>query len=87
MYRFEAWKKYSISQELILNDEDKKNGEIIVYVNGNEVFREIWYTFRWNDEIQIDRILFSTFFGWSDESWATPATTNITFSDFIVEKL
>jgi len=46
------------------------------------VYRNSSMIYRTSSKLKIASILFSTFFGWWDPSWATPVDTNIIFKDF-----
>lgn len=85
MFEFIPWKYYTVSMEVILNQIGMKNGEIAYFIDTNELFRQKWLFFRTNQDITIDKFLFSSFFWGSDSSWATPKNTEIFFKDFKVE--
>lgn len=85
MYRFIPGQTYKISQEIIMNQPGKNNWSLIVYVDWNEVFRDNNMNFRLDRNLKPNKLLFSTFFGWGDPSWATPNDTNIYFSNFKIE--
>lgn len=82
MYRFVPWKSYTISQEIKLNTPGINNGILVVRVNDEIVYIKDGLNFRSFEDIKIDKILYSTFFGGGDISWATPIDTFIEFSDF-----
>ncbi|QFR39070.1 hypothetical protein A9Q91_02440 [Candidatus Gracilibacteria bacterium 28_42_T64] len=86
LFKFEAGKNYNISQEIILNTPGKNDGSLIVMVDGSEVYKQTDLLYRNNGAIQLDSILFSTFFGGSDISWATPVATYIKFRNFKMSK-
>jgi cellulase/cellobiase CelA1 len=44
-------------------------------------------TFRTTDELQIEGLFFSTFFGGGDSSWATPKDVYIDFAEFEVSRV
>jgi hypothetical protein len=73
-----------IEEYVRLNDVGQKNGQIIVYVNGKQVLNEDKLEFRTTEDLKIDGIFFSTFFGGSDPTWATPKDQYTDFADFRV---
>ncbi|AFZ42660.1 hypothetical protein PCC7418_0429 [Halothece sp. PCC 7418] len=83
-WRFQRNQWYHLQQKIILNQPHQANGVIQVWVNGKEVIHQKDVIFRTTDELKIDGILFSTFFGGGDSSWATPEDTYADFADFSV---
>jgi hypothetical protein len=81
-YRFQTGKYYTISQTITLNTPGKSDGILQMSVDGVEVFRDSAVIFRETAVTHIDSILFSTFFWWSDATWATPVDTHIHFKGF-----
>jgi hypothetical protein len=81
-FRFQPWKYYKIEQTIKLNTPWKDDWEMIIYVDNSEVFRDNKVVFREKDDVHIDSIIFSTFFWWSDASWATPNDTYSFYKDF-----
>lgn len=79
---FTPGKWHTLDLRLRLNDPAEANGEIELQVDGESVVQESGLTFRTVDTLHLDGIFFSTFFGGSDASWATPETTSIFFDDF-----
>ena len=75
---------YEISQEIVLNTPWKANGVIIVSVDGKEVYKNTELTFRKEASLWIDSLLFSTFFGWWDPSWASEKDNYSFMKDFEV---
>lgn len=68
-------------------DGDRPNfdGILAVCINGVEcLFDKLVYV---DQQANIEGIMFSTFFGGSDASWATPHDTFIYFRDFKVTKI
>lgn len=83
-FRFEPGKYYKIEQFLKMNTPGKNDGILVIYADEKEVFRDEKVKFREGPETKIDSILFSTFFGGSDGSFATPKDTYAYFKDFAV---
>ncbi|MGB3532084.1 MAG: polysaccharide lyase [Microcoleaceae cyanobacterium] len=75
---------HHIEQEVILNYPDEKDGKIRVWVDGKLVIDEDKLTFRTTDNLKIEGIFFSTFFGGGSTSWATPKDVHTDFADFSV---
>jgi hypothetical protein len=71
-----------LEQEIVLNDPSQANGTLRVWVDGRQVIEQSDIVYRTTDDITIDGLMFSTFFGGGDESWATPLRQKIRFSDF-----
>jgi hypothetical protein len=75
---------YHLEQEISLNQPGVSDGRVRVWVNGRIVFDRADLTLRSVDSLKLEGILFSTFFGGSDESWATPADVYADFAGFSV---
>jgi len=73
---------HNIQQTIHLNDVGKANGRIDVCIDGLPVFSQPNITFRTAESLQTNGILFQTFFGGGDSSYATPIDTYADFSDF-----
>jgi hypothetical protein len=69
---------------LALNDPGKENGAIDVSVDGHSVYSDNSVVFRDVPELKVDGLFFSTFFGGNKADFATPVSTYIEFSDFVV---
>ncbi|MBF2083709.1 polysaccharide lyase [Thermoleptolyngbya sp. C42_A2020_037] len=83
-WRFSPGVWHRIDQEVTLNTPGQANGRIRVWFNGRQVLDQQGLTFRTVPQLQIDGILFSTFFGGEDPSWATPRSVHADFADFVV---
>lgn len=83
-WRFQPGKWHLIEQEVNLNTPDKKDGSIRVWFEGKLVLDQKNLVFRTVPTLKIEGILFSTFFGGNDPSWATPVTTYVDFANFAV---
>ncbi len=75
---------HHIEQEVILNHPDQKDGQIRVWVDGQQVIEKDKLTFRTTDNLKIEGIFFSTFFGGGSASWATPKDVYADFANFSV---
>jgi hypothetical protein len=73
-----------LEQKIILNEPGKNNGSIQVWVDDKKVLEQNGLMFRTTDTLKVDGILFSTFFGGGDSSWATRQDVYADFADFSV---
>ncbi|WP_190801641.1 polysaccharide lyase [Leptolyngbya sp. FACHB-261] len=83
-WRFKPGVWQRLEQEVTLNTPGKSDGRIQVWVDGNLVLSANNLTFRTTENLRIEGILFSTFFGGGDPSWATPEDVYVDFADFAV---
>ena len=81
---FQAGKKYRISQRIKLNSLGNADGQLELQVNYKTIYLKEDVVFRTQD-VNIDALLFTTFFGGSDESYATPVDTEAYFSNFNIK--
>lgn len=77
-----AWTQ--MEQEVVLNTPGQEDGLIRVWANGKLVVEVPNAVIRETDDIQIDGLFFSTFFGGKDPSWASPKDQSATFTGFVV---
>ncbi|MFI8992503.1 polysaccharide lyase [Streptomyces sp. NPDC053542] len=73
-----------VEQAVRLNTPDEDNGSVEVFLDGRRVLREDELKFRTSEKLQIEGVFFSTFFGGSDPSWATPDADYADFAAFAV---
>lgn len=83
-WRFEPGHWTAIQQRVKLNTPGAADGEVTVWQDGREVFTKGDLTFRTTDQLEIEGLFFSTFFGGSDTSWATPVDQHADFAGFAV---
>lgn len=83
-FRSGIW--YHLEQVIILNEPTQNDGRLQVFVDGVKVIDEERLTFRTTEDLKIEGIFFSTFFGGGDSSWATPNDVYIDFADFSVRQ-
>ncbi|WP_374475081.1 polysaccharide lyase [Zoogloea sp.] len=71
-FRFELDRWYQLELDLKLNDLGASNGRAVIRVNGNDVVDHKGLTFRRDlrGDLLISQLLFSTFFGGNDSSFA-----------------
>ncbi|MEB3882522.1 polysaccharide lyase [Lyngbya sp. CCY1209] len=85
-WRFVPGRWYHIEQEVVLNEPGQENGRIRLWVDGAQVINRDDVMFRTTDELKIEGIFFSTFFGGGDLSWATPEDVYVDFAEFSVSR-
>jgi len=85
-WRFAPGRWYHIEQEVVLNEPGQENGRIRLWVDGAQVINRDDVMFRTTDELKIEGIFFSTFFGGGDLSWATPEDVYVDFAEFSVSR-
>jgi hypothetical protein len=83
-WKFDTGKWILLEMQITLNEVGKNNGTTTIWINGKKVMKENNIVFRKTDNLKLDGILFSTFFGGNDSSWSTPEGTYIDFDDFVV---
>jgi hypothetical protein len=86
-WKFSTGKWHQIEQQVTLNSVGSPNGEIKVLFDGKQVLDQQGILFRTTDALKIDGVLFSTFFGGGDATWATPVDTYVDFADFSIAPL
>lgn len=83
--RVEPGECLELAQQVRLNDVGRKNGEITVWVNGEQTFSAQNMELRTSDWT-IDTFYFSTFFGGSGPEWAPTKEETLYFDDIAVCK-
>ena len=71
-----------IQQRVQLNTPGTADGRITVWQDDRLVLDRGGLEFRSTDELQIDGVFFSTFFGGGDSSWASPSDQHVDFAAF-----
>jgi hypothetical protein len=85
-WRFVPGEWTTIQQRVKLNTPGAANGEIVVWQDGKQVLTKTDLTFRSTDQLKIDGLFFSTFFGGGDSSWATPVDQYADFAGFVISE-
>ncbi len=80
--RFETGRWHHLKQSIKMNTPDKRDGQIIVWLDGKEVLRTAFVKFRSVPTLKINKVYFSTFFGGSDNSWSPSSEQIAYFDDF-----
>jgi hypothetical protein len=83
-WRFRPGDWHLVEQEVDLNHPDRSDGRVKVWLDGEQVLDQTGLRFRTVDSLRIEGVFFSTFFGGSDGSWATPRDTFVDFAAFAV---
>ncbi len=83
-WRFPAGRWVRIEQEIVLNDPGAANGIARVWIDGQLRLERRDLVFRHGRDVRIDGLMFSTFFGGSDPSWASPRDQEARFADFAI---
>lgn len=83
-WQFVPGKWHYLEQEVKLNNPGSNDGKVKVWLDGKEVLDKGGLTFRTTENLKIEGIFFSTFFGGSNSSWATPKDVEVDFAEFSV---
>ena len=81
-WQFQPGKWHTIQQEVVLNDPREANGQLRVWVDGRHVIDKGKLVYRTEPGVTIDGLIFQTFFGGGDKSWASPKDQSAQFADF-----
>lgn len=71
-------------QAVRLNTPGRSDGTVTVFIDGRQVMSAHGLEFRTADTLHIEGVFFSTFFGGSDTTWATPREQYADFAAFAV---
>jgi hypothetical protein len=82
---FEPGRWMNMEMLLRLNKVGYSDGELIVRVDGKEVWHETEVLFRKRPGLRIDQLIFDTFFGGNDASWAATKDESIEFKNLKVQ--
>jgi hypothetical protein len=76
---------HTIAQTVVMNTPGQADGSITVFYDGKQVAQQTGVTFRaTGDTDAIDSMMFTTFFGGHDSSWAPSSNQVIDWRDFAV---
>ena len=81
-WRFVPGSWTSIDQEVAVNALGQANGRIRIWVDGRKVIERTDLILRDEASIGVDGLLFATFFGGNDPSWASPKAQSAEFRNF-----
>lgn len=83
-WTFSVGRWHVLEQLVKLNTPGRADGVISIWYDKKLVHSETGLIFRDTKDLTIDGLLFSTFFGGNNASFATPASTNIQFRNFVM---
>ncbi|WPZ32341.1 hypothetical protein T8K17_13940 [Thalassobaculum sp. OXR-137] len=78
-WSFEPGRWMEIQQEVVLNDPDRADGIVRVWIDGKQVIEQTDLVYRTVADAGIDGLMFSTFFGGSSRKWASPKDQTVDF--------
>ncbi|MDX1540346.1 MAG: hypothetical protein R3349_02970 [Geminicoccaceae bacterium] len=81
-WRFPTGRWLELQLEVVLNTPGRADGVARAWVDRHPVVDQTDVAYRTVDDIHISGLMFSTFFGGSDRSWASPKDQHIQFADF-----
>jgi hypothetical protein len=81
-WQFQPGRWYHIEQQVLLNTPNQTNGILRMWINQQLVLVQPNLLFRTTSALQIEGILFSTFFGGQDNTWAAPEDMYADFASF-----
>ena len=81
-WRFPSGRWVTVEEEIVLNDPDLANGIARIWIAGALRFEARGLVLRRDPAVQIEGLMFSTFFGGRDPSWASPQDQEALFADF-----
>lgn len=84
-WKFKTGEWQLVEQQVKLNTPGQTNGEVRVWIDEKLVLEQDGLIFRTIEDLKIEGIFFSTFFGGGDPSWATPVNTYADFANFAVD--
>jgi hypothetical protein len=75
-------KWHTISEHVHMNTPGVADGTIDIAYDGIAVSHDSGITFRTTSSVHIDGLMFSTFYGGHDSTWAPTTTTTLDFANF-----
>jgi hypothetical protein len=82
LWTFPTGRWVTIEQEVILNDPDRADGIVRLWVDGKPILEQDDIAYRTASDESISGLMFSTFFGGSGKDWRTPQDQYVDFGDF-----
>ncbi|MEO0406199.1 MAG: polysaccharide lyase [Cyanobacteria bacterium P01_A01_bin.135] len=83
-WRFQPGVWHHLEQQIDLNQPGVADGRVRVWLDDQLVLDQSGLIFRSVEDLKLDGIFFSTFFGGGDASWATPQDTYVDFANFSI---
>lgn len=82
-FTFPTGRWISVDLEVVLNDPGERNGQARLWIDGKPVIEQKDIVFVTDGDAGTrSGLMFSTFFGGSSKSWASPKDQHIDFADF-----
>lgn len=81
--KFQPGEWHQLTQKVTINDGNRANGEITVWMDGEEML-DLDGLRLVTDGSGIDRLYFSSFFGGNDDGWLPERDVSAYFDDFVV---
>ena len=85
-WRFPAGRWLILEQEVVLNRPGRADGAVQVWADGVRVLDRTDLALRQAGKTTVAGLMFSTFFGGNDPSWASPSDQTVLFADFRLYK-
>ncbi|MDY7115670.1 hypothetical protein RAN53_04870 [Halomonas sp. SSL-5] len=82
LWSFPTGEWVTIEQELVLNTPGEADGLARVWIDDVPVLEQSEIIYRTTEEVSIDGLMFSTFFGGSGKEWRTPSDQHADFAAF-----
>jgi hypothetical protein len=83
-FGFQPGTWHRVTEELILNDKEKSNGMVRLWLDGVLIGDQGGLIIRTTDKLKIDGVFFDFFYGGNDDTWAAPKDTYVDFAEFEV---
>ena len=82
-FSFPRGRWVEIDLEVVVNDPDRRNGVARLWIDGRAVIEQHDIVYTTDDDGETEGgLMFSTFFGGDDDSWASPKDQHVDFGDF-----
>ncbi|WP_152415263.1 polysaccharide lyase [Caenispirillum salinarum] len=82
LWTFPTGRWVTVEQEVILNDPDRADGIVRIWIDGKPILEQDDIAYRTEEGDAISGLMFSTFFGGSGKEWRTPREQHVDFGDF-----
>lgn len=83
LFTFPRGRWVAVDLEVVVNDPDERNGKARLWIDGRPVIEQQDLVYSTDDdELLAGGLMFSTFFGGSSDSWASPKDQHVDFADF-----
>ena len=82
-FTFPLGRWVAVDLEVVVNDPDKRNGKARLWIDGHPVIEQDDLVYSTEEDGPLEGgLMFSTFFGGSSDSWASPKDQHVDFADF-----